>query len=143
MENIKVYFNEIEKLVGKDELYEAEEKLVALLNKNEKKELYIKAILELMEKNPLTDWGMPGALVHFVETCDDKVYKKLLLESVIRCPTVHTLWMLNREYNGKSDAELQEYISVLKKTANDSSLPQLIVNTAKEFLEYQISRKNQ
>ncbi|MBQ6944115.1 MAG: hypothetical protein IJN43_07260 [Ruminococcus sp.] len=143
MENIKEYFNEIEKLVGKDALFEAEEKLVALLNKSERKESYIKDILELMEKNPLTDWGMPGALVHFVEACDDEVYKKLLLESVMRCPTVHTLWMLNREYNGRSDSELQEYLSVLKKIANDSSLHQLIINTAKEFLEFQISRKNQ
>ncbi|MBQ4220938.1 MAG: hypothetical protein II666_15450 [Butyrivibrio sp.] len=49
-----------------------------------------------MENNPNIDYGMPGPIVHFMESYYKKGYEDELLKSVKRKPTQHTVWMLNR-----------------------------------------------
>lgn len=46
-------------------------------------------LLELMERHPMDDFGMPGAIVHFVERFYKNGYEELLIESVKRRPTMH------------------------------------------------------
>ena len=77
------------------------EAIYEILNiiKEEDSMLYIEWILHFMEENPKIDYGMPGPLVHFMEKKYKKGYEKLLLESIKRKPTEHTVWMLNEKSN--------------------------------------------
>src|SRR5574338_93795 len=60
----------------------------------------VEPVLQFMEEYPAIDFGMPGALVHFVERFYRKGYEEKLVESVQRKPTSVTVWMLNRVING-------------------------------------------
>ena len=75
----------------------------------------IEPILLFMEQHPNIDYGMPGALVHFVERFFGNGYEERLVESVARKPTQQIVWMLNRVINGTSSPNVrQKYIKVLK-----------------------------
>lgn len=128
----------LEKYVESDDLEYQEYKVCDLLEKSGDREKYIPDILRLMEDNPHADWGLPGALVHFMETCDNAVYERLLKESVTSRPTAHTLFMFNRLCNVKSTAELPEYIDVLDDIMKNTSFPEEVRKTAGDFLEYQL-----
>ena len=99
--------------------------------------LYIECILHFMEENPKIDYGMPGPLVHFMEKKYKKGYEKLLLESIKRKPTEHTVWMLNRILNDVNLEERNVYMDVLKAIVKDSKYDEELRSLAKEFLEYQ------
>jgi hypothetical protein len=68
----------------------------------------VEPILMFIEEHPAIDFGMPGALVHFVERFYGKGYEERLVESVNRKPTFHTVWMLNRVINGTKAPELRQ-----------------------------------
>src|SRR5262245_31321139 len=71
-------------------------------------------VLRFMENNPSLDYGSPGALVHFVERFSGPAYEIELLASLMRRPTDHTVWMLNRVINGTpSIAEREKLIFAL------------------------------
>ncbi len=59
----------------------------------------IKPILELIEIILWLIFGTPGYLVHFVEKFYNKGCEELLMQSVIKTPTSHNIWMLHRCYN--------------------------------------------
>jgi hypothetical protein len=82
-----------------NELTDAIEDLIAPLEKAGDIEPVLPAIFEFFEKYPLADHGMPGPMVHKVETLPEKSYEPLLIKSVLRRPTPHTLWMINRILN--------------------------------------------
>lgn len=97
----------------------------------------IENILELMEKNPLVEFGTPGPLTHFIE----KFYKErqedyvnLLKKSVKDKPTVHTIWLLNRVINENKKQE--ELIGILNSISKDKDIKQEIRDVANNFLEY-------
>ena len=75
---------------------------------------YVDAILRFMESNSDLDYGMPGPVVHFVERFFMKGYETLLLESIKRTPTVHTLWMMNRIINSPKLVDRSKYLDALK-----------------------------
>ncbi len=75
----------------------------------------VEPILRFMEQHPGLDYGIPGALVHFVEQYYRKGYDDLLFQSVERRPTPHTICMLNRLINGcKSAEERQRLLELLR-----------------------------
>lgn len=90
-------------------------------------------LLQLMERHPMDDFGAPGAIVHFVERFYKKGYEELLVESVKRRPTMHTVWMLNRVMNGSNDKD--SYIAIMKEIINSSSVEEEIKNEVREFLD--------
>ena len=92
-----------------DIAYEVIEEIEARDDANEA----IGSMLELMERNPTVDFGMPGPLVHFVEKYYKRGYEEKLVDSVRRLPTKHTLWMLNRVINGLREDDRRFFISVL------------------------------
>jgi hypothetical protein len=76
----------------------------------------IEPILSFMEANPAIDFGLPGPLVHFLERYYGNGYEAKLIESVLRKPTRHTAWMLNRVINKTKTPEArQRYIGVLER----------------------------
>lgn len=120
----------------KKENFEAIYEILNII-KEEDSMLYIEWILHFMEENPKIDYGMPGPLVHFMEKKYKKGYEKLLLESIKRKPTEHTVWMLNRILNDVNLEDRNVYMDVLKAIVKDSKYDEELRSLAKEFLEYQ------
>ena len=56
----------------------------------------VESLLGFMEKHPFTDFGMPGEIVHYMERFYRHGYEELLMKSIERRPTIHTLFMMNR-----------------------------------------------
>lgn len=100
--------------------------------------LAIEPILQLIEKYPDADFGMPGPLVHFVELFSEKGYEEKLVESIKRCPTQHTVWMLNRVINGVEGEEKQYYLGVLKSILDFPELNENVRISVNEFISYQL-----
>ena len=92
----------------------------------------VQPLLRLMERHPLTDFGSPGPIVHFVERFYKKGYEEELLLSLKRMPTLHTVWMLNRLINGTDQAEV--YLNLLKEISENASYDKEIREEALHFL---------
>lgn len=89
-----------------------------------------------MEMNPSIDYGMPGPLVHFVETYFGRGYEQKLVDSVRRRPTEHTLWMLNRVINGAYSREAERhFIDVLREASKNELVDAYTQGVAASFLE--------
>lgn len=100
----------------------------------------VQPILELMEKYPLVEFGSPGPLTHFMEKFyqeNKRIYEELLMQSVLKRPGVHTVWLLNRVINGVKAETYIELIQVLKSVSENKSIHQDIHTVAANFLEYQ------
>lgn len=95
----------------------------------------VEPILRLMESHPDFDFGAPGFFVHFVETYYKKGYEGLLIDSLKRAPSLHTLWMLNRILNAVEGEELNEKVSLLRSIANNGSLEKYLRDEAQRFLQ--------
>lgn len=127
---------EIENAVGTDDFeFVMEENIM----KFEAEGVGIEAVtplLQLMERHPLDDFGMPGAIVHFVERFYKNGYEELLIESVKRRPTMHTVWMLNRVMNGSENKN--DYFEIMKEITERSDIEETIRNSASEFMDSNI-----
>lgn len=131
---------EIEQLVGSDYFeYEMEKRMEQIKETGAGIEI-AEQLLGIMERHPLDDFGMPGAMVHFIESFDPE-YESILAESVKRRPALHTLWMLNRCINGNTDKK-DEYINLLIETANRTDVEKSIRNSAQDFVNYQKKQQN-
>ena len=91
----------------------------------------VQPLLRLMERHPLTDFGSPGPIVHFVERFYKKGYEEELLLSLKRMPTLHTVWMLNRLINVTDQAEA--YLELLKEISENASCDKEIREEALHF----------
>lgn len=94
----------------------------------------VESLLKLMERHPLVEFGMPGAIVHFVETFYGNGYEDLLVQSVKRKPTIHTVWMLHRLINDPEEKRSKEFNLLIQEIANRADIDKEIVNSAKNFL---------
>ena len=92
----------------------------------------IEPLLQMIERHPLTSFGSPGPIVHFVETFYKKGYEEKLISSLKRMPTVHTIWMLNRIINGADNPE--NYLDLLKKISKNKYYDKEIREEAAHFL---------
>jgi hypothetical protein len=92
----------------------------------------VEPLLRLMERHPLTDFGSPGAIVHYLEKFYQNGYEELLAESIKRRPALHTVWMLNRLLQGSQDKE--RYRKLLREIIYRPEVEQAIRNSAQEFL---------
>lgn len=100
----------------------------------------VEPILQLMEKYPLVEFGTPGALTHFIESFakeDFEWYENLIVQSVKRKPTVHTVWLLNRVINVSTEEVKEEYIQIMKDVYNNENIHKEIKAVSKNFLENQ------
>lgn len=134
---IKTMLSELEDNINNDSLYVYEENLVNTLDNYDDKESYIEEIFGIMEKYPLIDWGMPGALVHFLESFDNEVYEKHLLNSLSRQPALQTIWMLNRQINSVNIENREPYLKIMRQIAGNNDLAKEITESARGFVEYQ------
>ncbi len=129
--------HEIEELVGTDYFqYDMEEKM-ELIKQNGAGIETVTPILEIMERHPLEDFGMPGAMVHFAEGFGEE-YKLLLINSLKKRPSMHTVWMLNRCINGSANKD--EYIALLKEISERTDIEKEIRDSAEDFYKFQLGK---
>ncbi|MBE6889875.1 MAG: hypothetical protein E7485_07670 [Ruminococcaceae bacterium] len=128
---------EIEDLIGSDYFqYDMEEKM-ELIKQNGAGIETVAPILEIMERNPLEDFGMPGAMVHFAESFGEE-YQPLLINSLKKRPSMHTVWMLNRCINGSANKD--EYIALLKEISERTDIEKEIRDSAEDFYKFQLGK---
>ncbi|MBQ4165036.1 MAG: hypothetical protein IJD85_01785 [Oscillospiraceae bacterium] len=128
---------EIEDLIGSDYFqYDMEEKM-ELIKQNGAGIETVTPILEIMERHPLEDFGMPGAMVHFAESFGEE-YKPLLISSLKKRPSMHTVWMLNRCINGSANKD--EYIALLKEISELTDIEKEIRDSAEDFYKFQLGK---
>ena len=128
---------EIENLVGSDSFeYEIDDKIEQIRETGAGIEI-VTLLLQIMERHPLADFGMPGAMVHFIETFYPS-YEPNLIESLKRRPTLHTVWMLNRCINVSSKKE--EYLRLMKEIADSEDIENEIRKSAQEFVDFQMNQ---
>jgi len=107
----------------------------------------VEPVLEFMERNPEIDYGSPGPLVHFIESDfeavrnQSHVYEKLVVQSVERKPTVHTVWLLNRLINAATEPAVRSSLletmqNALKNPAADAGAREVI----QSFLDFQAGK---
>ncbi|MBR6968131.1 MAG: hypothetical protein IKH78_06310 [Ruminococcus sp.] len=127
---------QLEEFVGTDDFeFESEEIMEKLKEEGAGFEI-IEKLFSIMERHPLDDFGMPGAMVRFIEHFYPD-FVPLLIDSLKRTPTLHTVWMLNRCINGNNNKE--ELLSVLKSAANNDTIDPAIKKSAQSFLDYQLN----
>lgn len=93
----------------------------------------VEPLLKLMERHPLADFGMPGAIVHFAERYYKSGYEEILYQSVKRSPSMHTVWMLNRICNDKNSPDKFRWL--LAETAGREDIEAAVSKSAREFLK--------
>lgn len=91
------------------------EEILALNKEDQHTSMLMEPLFRILERNPEYDFGMPGLIVHTLETYYRKGLEEELPKSLNRKPTFYTIWMLNRILNGTSDPKGQErYLEILK-----------------------------
>ena len=115
------------------------EEALSQVNQNADSTELIKQILDFMETHPDVDYGMPGPLVHYVERFFLNGYEELLYNSISKCPTSHTLWMLNRIINSPKLPDRGKYIELLKSVSARENVSQDVREEARGYYEFQIS----
>ena len=100
-------------------------------------------LLAMMERHPLSDFGCPGAMVHFMERAYGRgeeareEYDRLLADSLRRRPALHTLWMLNRVANVSEGEKREKLLALLRDVAESEQWEQPVRDSARDRLEYQ------
>ena len=98
------------------------------------------ALLELLERHPMDDFGTPAPLVNALES--QPGYPALLAASLERQPTELTAWMANRLLNSKLARDDRGVW--LKRLTVVTSHPKAAVgvrDSAIRFLDFQASRQ--
>jgi hypothetical protein len=94
----------------------------------------VEPILNIIEQNPTIDFGSPGPFVHFIEKFYGNGYEEMLIQSIERFPTFHTVWMLNRLINGSSEQQKKYFLNALRSILNSPKASKELKNITKEFL---------
>lgn len=120
MDELELIIKKIEDNIDSDDFEWIINECMADIESNYNQLDSVQPLLQLMERHPLTYFGSPGEIVHFVETFYKKGYEEKLIASLKRTPTVHTIWMLNRIINGADNPEY--YLDLLKQISENKYL---------------------
>lgn len=131
---IEELIKEMEEHIDSDDFYNIEEECMSKIEKADLGLDAVKQLLLFMERHPLSDFGMPGAIVHYVEKFYENGYEDLLIDSVTRRPTLHTVWMVNRIMNTGENAD--RYEKILNDVVTRQDIEEEIKNSAKEFIDF-------
>lgn len=130
------YFEILKKAILEENLYETDNIIEKIKYENNSFE-YLECIFELIENNPNLYFGNPGAIVHFMELYYKKGYEDLLLKSVTKCPTMQTIFMINRIINDPKLEEREKYINALKTLLCKNCIEKEIKEEIESILSYQ------
>lgn len=128
----------IESAVDTDDIECVQMDCIEELSKTEVGQEAIAPLLAIFERHPVSDFGIPGDIMYFVEEFDDKVYFPLLLESVKRRPSVTTVWAVNRVLNvTKKQKERQHIFDLLNAALSREDLEPEVREQIRDVLDYQ------
>lgn len=129
--------NKLEESVGNDDFIDNSYDIIDEIEERDDAFDAVEPILRIIEKNPDADFGKPGPLVHFVERFYKMGYEEQLVESLKRCPTKYTLWMLNRIINDSKGDRKVYFINILNNIISNSNIDNEVLLLAKHFIELQ------
>lgn len=129
---IEALIKEMEEQIDSDYFEEVQEKCILQIEEDNLGISVVEPLLLFMERHPLSDFGMPGAIVHYVEQFYKNGYEDLLIASVIRRPTLHTVWMINRIKNAGENSD--KYEKVLNDILEKQDVEKEIKDSVKDFL---------
>ncbi|MEM6843066.1 MAG: hypothetical protein AAF632_12630 [Bacteroidota bacterium] len=110
--------------------------------KNEDAKLIIPALFELLEKYPEADFGVPGPIIHTLESFEDD-YEEHLFLSIKRKPVPMTILMLNRIVNASENlSERTKYVQTLYYLSTMSDIDPTAKRDAHKFYKYQLSKES-
>ncbi|MBD5453041.1 MAG: hypothetical protein HDR30_01770 [Lachnospiraceae bacterium] len=132
MAMIENLIKKMEEQIDSDSFEEVQEECIYQIEEENLGISTVEPLLLFMERHPLFDFGMPGAIVHYVEQFYKKGYEDLLVASVIRRPTMHTVWMINRIKNAGENSD--KYEKILNDILEKQDVEEEIKNSVKEFL---------
>ena len=127
-----VLLEKLEASVGSDWFEMDSEEIMSLLEGVGAGPEIIGDLLGIMERHPLDDFGMPGAMVHYIENYYPD-YLPQLVDSVQRAPALATVWMLHRCMNGSQDKA--PLLRILTEVANNGNADNTIREQARSLLE--------
>lgn len=93
----------------------------------------VEPILDIIGSNPTVDFGAPGDLVHYVECFSGKGYEELLIQSVMKTPTPHNIWMLHRCYNDPKDHRHEIYKTLIEALKETDTVSEEVKREIDEF----------
>ena len=125
--------SKLQKYISSDNFIDIAYEVVEEIEEREDSFEAVQPILGIMEKNKDVDFGKPGPLVHFVEKFYKNGYEEKLVDSLKRCPTKHTVWMLNRIINGSQGDRKVCFIKVLDDVIAFSNLDSEVLSLANHF----------
>ena len=108
--------------ITEDQEFELADEIVDAMEASPQPFDLVAPILELIANHPEVDFGSPGELVHFVEKFYHQGYEDLLLESVLKSPTVHNIWMLHRCYNDNDPNLVRQIQALVGELKQDKTL---------------------
>lgn len=123
---------EMEEHIDCDDFEEVQEDCIFRIEETDLGIDAVEPLLLFMERHPLSDFGMPGAIVHYVERFYKNGYEDILIASVVRRPTLHTVWMINRIKNTGVNSE--RYVKILEDVLTRQDVEEEIKNSARGFL---------
>jgi len=123
----------MEDSIGSGDFEQIEEECIEKIEGSDLGFNAVEPLIRLMERHPLADFGVPGAIVHFVEKYYRNGYEDVLYQSVERSPSIHTVWMLNRICNDKNSPD--KFRKLLAETAERKDIDDVIARSAKDFLK--------
>ena len=129
---IEKLIKEMEKRIDCDDFEEVQENCLFQIENEDLGISAVEPLLHFMERHPLSDFGMPGAIVHYLEQFYKKGYEDFLIASVTRRPTLQTVWMINRIKNAGENSDKNE--KVLNDILERKDVEEEIKNAVKEFL---------
>jgi hypothetical protein len=95
--------------------------------------VFLEAFL-FFERNEDADLGMPGPLVQFLEQFYP-AYVEHLSASVMRKPTFHTVWMVNRILNSSvDDTDRSRFIALLEAASENPAASAVAKKIAMDLL---------
>jgi hypothetical protein len=121
---------------GWERLSELTEALMAIPGAGE---AAIPELFGVMERMPDADLGSPGPLVHTLEAL--KGYEQELIRSIRRCPSLLSVWMVNRILNTDLPSDIRRsYMSLLNEAATRPEVSKAVHDDARDFLELQMRK---
>lgn len=129
---IEKLIKQMEEHIDCDDFEEVQEECLFQIEQENLGISAVEPLLFFMERHPLSDFGMPGSIVYYVEQFYKKGYEDLLIASVIRRPTLHTVWMINRIKNANENVD--KYEKVLNDILEKQDVEKEIKTYVKELL---------
>jgi hypothetical protein len=97
-------------------------------------------MFSVMERMPEADLGSPGPLVHTMERWRGG-YEHELVNSVRRCPSLLSVWMVNRILNSDLPGDTRRsYMSLLNDAATHPTASESVRESARDFIDFQMRK---